>query len=386
MIDRVVSLPKEKSFFLFGPRQTGKSTLINARFTQNVWTIDLLLSDTLLKYSKEPAVFRTEAIEKISSQKIRVIFLDEIQRLPILLNEVQHLMSHYPVQFILTGSSARKLKRGGANLLAARALEYELFPLVYREIAGRIKLEDALRYGTLPVVFTEDPETKTAILSAYVNTYLREEIQAEGLARNLGGFARFLDIAADQSGELLSFSSMARECRLSIRTTQSYFEILEDTLIGFRLMPWRKSLRKRLVAHPKFYLFDTGVTNAISKRLKAPFDRAVTGKLFEQWIILETYRYLKYSRSEANLYFWRSNIGTEVDLLIEQYGKIIGAFEIKSTPHLANAHLAGLRSFHEEHPRVPCYLIGTADNAREMAGVKILPWREYLDSLPQFIH
>ncbi len=386
MINRAVRLPKKDSFFLLGPRQTGKSTLIEHQFKSGVWRVDLLLSDTFFKYSGDPSLFRAEASEKIAAGKVQTVFVDEIQRLPILLNEIQHLMGRHPVQFILTGSSARKLRRGGANLLAGRALEYELFPLIHREIADRFKLEEALRYGTLPPVWlAEDPEKKASILSAYVETYLREEIQQEGLARNLGGFVRFLDLAAEQSGELLSFSSTARECQLPVRTVQSYYEILEDTLIGLRLMPWRKSLRKRMVAHPKFYLFDTGVTNAILKRLKAPQDRAVTGRLFEQWIVLETYRHLSYARSEANLYFWRSNIGTEVDLLIERHGKILGAFEIKATPHPAGPDLSGLKSFREEHPGVPCHLVSRAEHARVLDGVKILPWKEHLDSLPRFL-
>ncbi|PIW61857.1 MAG: hypothetical protein COW13_03050, partial [Candidatus Omnitrophica bacterium CG12_big_fil_rev_8_21_14_0_65_50_5] len=203
------------------------------------------------------------------------------------------------------------------------------------------------------------------------------------IVRNLGGFARFLDLAAEHSGELLSFTSMARECQLPVKTIQNYYQILEDTLIGFRLMPWRKSLRKRLIAHPKFYIFDTGVTNAILRRLKAPLESSLKGKLFEQWLILETHRYLRYCRSEANIYFWRSNIGTEVDLMIEKYGKVTHAFEIKSTQRPSSGDLNGLKSLRDDHPQAQCGLICCVERPYESRGIPILPWQDYLKNLSE---
>ena len=385
MVERCVELPKRQSFFLFGPRQTGKSTLVAARYAQSIWRVDLLLSDLYLTYSKDPALFRRQAEEKIRSEGIRAIFVDEIQRVPLLLNEVQALMREFQVQFILTGSSARKLKRGGANLLAGRAVERHLFPLVVEELKGQFHLEEALRFGSLPPVLGKSKEEQIDFLTTYVHAYLQEEIQAEGIVRNLGGFSRFLDMAAYQCGEMLSFSAIAREVELPIRTVQSYYEILEDTLIGFRLFPWRRSVRKRLSAHPKFYLFDLGVTNAINKRLTGTMDPLTRGKLFEQFILLESYRSLQYRRSEANLYFWRTNHGAEVDLLIEKHGKFLAAFEIKSSPRIAGPHLSGLRAFREEHPKVPCAVICTALHAHEIERVKILPWERYLKQLPDLL-
>jgi len=385
MLKRIIKLPKKHSFFLFGPRQTGKSTLINSQYTKNIMKFDLLLSDHFFKYSKYPAIFREEIIEQVKNNNLKTVFVDEIQRIPILLNEVHFLISKYNLQFILTGSSARKLRRGGANLLAGRALEYNLFPLTYSEVKPTLKLETILRYGTLPTLMNENDSFKKEFLFTYVNTYLKEEIQAESLVRNLGNFSRFLDLAAEQSSELLSFSTIARECQLPIKTVQNYYEILEDTLIGIKLFPWRKSLRKRLVSHPKFYLFDTGITNAILKRLTAKFDSYIMGKLFEHWIVLETYRYLKYTKSEAKLYFWRSNIGTEVDLLIEKHGKITHAFEIKSTKYPDSRHLSGLRSFKTDYPQTSLQLICTAEYPRELSGIKILPWKNYLANLPHIL-
>lgn len=384
MIHRVMQLPKG-SFLLLGPRQTGKSTLIESHFIKNLWKIDLLLSDLFLKYSKDPSLFRKESLEKINREGIQTIFIDEIQRVPQLLNEVQFLMKESKCQFILTGSSARKLKRGGANLLAGRAVERHLFPFVYEEMKNHFNLEEALLLGTLPALTGKNQAEKIDLLSTYAHVYLKEEIQSEGIARNLGGFSRFLDMAASQFGGLVSFSNIARECQLPIRTVQSYYEILEDTLIGFRLESWTRSLRKRLVAHPKFYFFDCGVTNAVNQRLTAFLDAETKGRLFEQWIILETYRMIHYRQSEAKIYFWKTNHGAEVDLLIEKHGRLVAAFEIKAASRIAGPHLSGLRSFREEHPKTPCAVICTAEHAYEMDQVKILSWKNYLSGLSNYL-
>ena len=386
MIHRHVKLPQNHSFFLFGARQTGKSMLINHYFHQSTWSLDLLINDTFFKYSKNPALFLAEAERAIQEQKVQTIFIDEIQRIPLLLNEVQHLMGKYPhLRFIMTGSSARKLKRGGANLLAGRAFALNLFPLIYQEIKPRFDLESCLRFGTLPSVWEKAPEEKINILSSYANVYLREEIQSESIVRNLGSYSRFVDLAASQFGELVSYSTLARETYLTVKTVHSYYQILEDTLIGFRLMPWHRSLRKRLVAHPKFYFFDNGVTNAINKHLTSPPDPVLKGRLFEQWLMLEVYRLLHYNQSEANLFFWRTNHGAEVDLLIEKHGKIRAALEFKSSSRIAGAHLSGLRAFRQEHPDVPCYVVSTMQNPYKIDTVQVLPWKEFLNLIPQLI-
>lgn len=385
MIHRVISLPERGSLFLFGPRQTGKSTLIDARYTKSVWRVDLLLNEPFFAYARDPGLFRKEALEKIRRERIQTIVLDEVQRVPALLNEVQALMQETSCQFILLGSSARKLRRGGANLLAGRAVERRLFPFVAEELKDQFDLQEALRFGTLPPILGRNRQEQVDILSTYVHTYLREEIQSEGLARNLGGFSRFLELAASQCGELVNYSAIGRECLLPTRTVQAYYDILEDTLVGLRLEPWRASLRKRLLAHPKFYLFDLGVTNAINRRLTSHPDPMLMGKLFEQWVVLETHRLLHYRSSEARLFFWRTQHGAEVDLLIERHGKIQAAIEIKSTAKVAGAHLSGLRAFRAEHPQVPCWLVCTAPHVFQMERMDVLPWRVYLQRLPALL-
>jgi predicted AAA+ superfamily ATPase len=385
MINRIVDIPKASSFFLLGARQTGKSTLAQSLLGRASWSVDLLESDLFLRYVRAPDLFRREAEEKISKRNVRTIFIDEVQRLPELLNEVHLLIEKHRCQFVLSGSSARKLRRGGTNLLAGRAVERFLFPFVYAEIAGSFELESALRFGTLPAIHGRPASEQIDVLGTYANTYLREEIQQEGLVRNLGGFSRFLDLAAAQCGELVNFSAFGRECGLPTRTVQSYYDILEDTLIGCRLEPWTRSARKRLVAHQKFYLFDTGVTNAVNRRLTAAPDPALRGRLFEQLMVLETFRMRSCLRSEARLFYWRTNAGAEVDLLIEKHGRLLGAFEIKGSKRIAGANLSGLRSFHDDHPQVPLAIICDAAEPYVLDGVRVLPWKDFFEELPEIL-
>jgi len=385
MINRICNMPTSQSFFLFGPRQTGKSTLVDHTFTEGTWKIDLLMTDVYLRYSKYPDLFRREVLEKIEREGISRIIIDEVQRVPALLNEVHYLMEKTGCVFVLTGSSARKLRRGGSNLLAGRAVQRRLFPFVYEEIADTFSLREVLQFGTLPGVYGRDPQSKIDILMAYTETYLKEEIQAEALVRNIGGFSRFLDLAASQFGELVSYTAIGRECQVPTRTVQSYYEILEDTLIGIRLKAWMKSPRKRLVSHPKFYLFDLGVTNSVNRQLTAPPDPVRTGRLFEQWIILETHRISSYRQSEAGLFFWRTNHGAEVDLVIEKYGKPVAAFEIKGVSHVAGTHLSGLRAFREDYPDVPLHVISQVENPYRLEDVQVMPWKTYLGRLVEFL-
>jgi predicted AAA+ superfamily ATPase len=386
MITRITELPDNRSFFLFGPRQTGKSSLIRSKFGDDAWTVNLLHGEEYSRYAKHPAQYRLDAEEKIRTGDTRRFVLDEVQRIPELLNEVHALMEEHPArQFILLGSSARKLKRGGANLLAGRAVQRLLFPFTLAELGEHFNLDDALRFGTLPPLFGLNNAEKQDTLKAYTETYLREEVQMEGFVRNLGGFYRFMEMAASASGELLNFSNIARECHLPVRTVQSYYEILEDTLIGFRLQPWLKSERKRLVAHPKFYFFDTGVTNAVNLRLAAPPDPRLTGRLFEQFIVLELHRYLHYTRSETRIFFWRTNTGAEVDLVLERHGELIGAFEIKSATEVSGNDFSGLRAFRNDNPAVPPTVVYRGTQAYRTDGIRVIPWKTFLDETQQEI-
>jgi predicted AAA+ superfamily ATPase len=386
MITRILKLPAKNSFFLFGPRQTGKSTLINALFGKSAWNVDLLLNDTFIRYCANPSQFRIECETKIVEDGLSCIIIDEVQKLPELLSETHALMAKYPlVRFILTGSSARKLKRAGVDMLGGRAIECRLFPFVYSELKDQFNLEEALRWGTLPPIIGKDDETRTGILRAYVNTYLTQEIQAEGLSRNIGAFTRFLELAASECGEQVNFSALAREAGLSISTAQGHYDILEDTLVGIRLFPWRKSIRKRLAGHPKFYLFDTGVTNALCKRLTGGLDSSLRGKLFEQFVILETWRMLNYLNSEASLYFWRTNHGAEVDLLIEKHGTLVAAIEIKSSSTISGNMLSGLRSFSEDYPETPRFVVCMAPQPYSTDFVKVITWKNWFEMLPEIL-
>jgi predicted AAA+ superfamily ATPase len=337
-----------------------------------------------LRFAKEPGRFRAEATSQIRAGA-RTIFIDEVQKVPALLDEVHGLIEETRARFLLTGSSARKLRRGGANLLAGRAATRRLHPLTSQEIGESFDLDRALRFGTLPPVVAGDDESALELLAGYAETYLREEIQAEGIVRNVGGFARFLDVASAQSGELLNASAIARDAGISARTVLSYFEILEDTLIGLRLEPWRRSPRARLVGHPRVSFFDTGVTNALARRLHAQIDPSLRGRLFEQWVVNECTRLLDYRFPETRLFYWRTHHGAEVDLLFERHGKLRLAAEIKSGRTVSSADLSGLRSFSEAHARVPRAVVATVPEPFSVGDVDVLPWREFFTRLSEWL-
>lgn len=380
MLHRLLTLPTKRSCLLFGPRQTGKSTLVRGLLPAKSWTLDLLRPDVALRFAKDPAQFGRE-VEQRSTKGVKTVFVDEVQRVPALLDEVHRLIEDRGIRFLLTGSSARKLKRGGANLLAGRAAIRRLHPLTVAEMGGRFDLERTLRFGSLPAVVTGDDEAARDLLRAYGETYLHEEIQAEAVVRNLGGFARLLDVAASQCGDVLNYSAVGRDAGLATRTVQEYFQILEDTLIGFRLEAWRASPRARMTTHPRFYLFDTGVTNALNRRLGAQLDGSARGRLFEQLVVLESMRLLDYADTEARLYYWRTNVGAEVDLLVERHGKLRLAVEIKSATKVVGADLSGMRSFQEAHPEVPCLVVANVPEPYRLDRIEVIPFAMYVAEL-----
>lgn len=384
MITRSLVLPERRSCLLLGPRQTGKSTLVRSILPSGPFEVDLLQHDVFLRYSKEPARFRLEAEARIR-KGAKTVFVDEVQKIPELLDEVHGLIERHRIQFILTGSSARKLKRRGTNLLAGRAVTRRLHPLTFGEQGQRFDLQRTLRLGSLPAIVTSPDIEAADLLRSYAETYLREEIQAEALVRNLGGFARFLEIAAAQSGEILNYSAVGRDASLATRTVQEYYRILEDTLVGLRLDAWRKSPRARLVTHPRFYLFDTGVTNALNRRLTARPDPVLHGRLFEQWIVLEVARAIDYAGSEARAYYWRTHMGAEVDLVVEKHGRLVLAVEIKSGKRVAGADLSGLRSFGTAHPKVPRLVVSQVPEEYRLEDVAVLPYRSFLDRLDEWL-
>jgi predicted AAA+ superfamily ATPase len=320
MIERILGLPPNHSLFLFGPRQTGKSTMLRSVFNpQTTLYFDLLQSGDYLRFSANPALFREEVLAL--DPKITHVVIDEVQRIPQLLNDVHSILEGpRPRVFVLSGSSARKLKRSQANLLAGRAWTFHLYPLTSIELGGRFLLSRALQYGSLPNIYLDNDDTSAQrTLRSYVDTYLQEEIQIEANVRNVGSFYKFLTLAADASGSIVNYSSLAHDTGVSVNTMREFFRILEDTLIGSFLPAFTKSVTKRLIKHPKFLFFDTGVRNALLGRANVPLSEGTAefGRSFEHFVILELVRVNAYKEKSYRFSYYRTANGSEVDLVAE---------------------------------------------------------------------
>lgn len=384
---RLVQLPIGRhSFFLFGPRQTGKTTLIQGILAAGIpyFSVNLLETEAYIKYSRDPALFRQEIEYWQKKHSKGVVFVDEIQKLPFLLDQIHSMIETHKgrLTFIMTGSSARKLKRAQVNLLGGRAWSFKLFPLTYPEIGDLFYLKDVLRYGALPVIFTMEGQDKVRTLKAYTETYLKEEILAESIVRNIPAFSRFLELAADQSGMSVNYNNFARETGVASKTIREYYQVLEDTLIAFALQPYLKSARKRLVSHPIYYLFDLGVLNALCRRLESEPVKGTDlyGRLFEHFVILETYRMNRYSEKDWPMYYWRTSQGSEVDLVLETGRGPLGV-EIKSRGQVRPSDLRGLYSFLVEYKEAKGICVTTADRPYEVNGIECLPWQDFLQRL-----
>lgn len=384
MLKRELNLPISHDFLLLGPRQTGKTTLVSESFNRKTTQVyNLLQSEQFTRFVSNPGLLKEEIFAL--PKEITHIFIDEVQRVPELLNEVQYLIDQrIPQKFILSGSSARKLKRGRGNLLAGRVWAFNLYPLTFQEI-HKTKLTEILTYGTLPKVVTSKlPQEKNETLRSYVEVYLKEEIEAEALSRNIGGFIRFLSIAAQSNGELINFSNIARDTGISSVTVKEYFKILEDTLIGSFLFPFSYSERKKHKLSPKFYLFDTGILRALHRKLSLEILPMTFefGMYFESWIINEVIRINSYLRKDWNLSFLRTAKDVEVDLIIETpKGKII-AVEIKSKPNpIAQDYEAGFKALRSLTPKIKCYCVCACDRPRLTEGVEILPYDHFFKLL-----
>lgn len=385
MFSRQLTIDKYKSCFIFGPRQSGKSTYVKGLLGPKDLYINLLLQSEYVRFAKEPGLFRNELLHHFKTHGDSTCVVDEIQRIPDLLNEVHALIESTGLRFILTGSSARKLRRGGVNLLAGRAYTYRLFPLLFEELGDAFDMERALRIGVLPTLWRNEREDPREFLRTYTETYLREEIKAEGLVRNIGPFARFLDIASANDGEIVNFSNIARECQVSVKTAKEYYQILEDTFIAYKIEPWRKSVRKRLVAHSRYYFFDPGVTNALCKYDLDEINPIVRGHRFEQLVITQLLAKIEYRRKNLQLNFWRSNTGLEVDLIISKGKKIYAAVEIKSGKSLKMCDINGLTQFLDEHPGVPGFAVTTDSRSRKLSErITVMPWKQFLTSTEIF--
>ncbi len=380
MLNRTIKLPVNKNnFFLFGPRQTGKTTLIKHEIGNHTsFQINLLYNDQFIKYKTNPSLLRNEIEFFMKENKKGILFIDEIQKLPVLLDEVHVLIENYKnrLTVILSGSSARKIRRVSTNLLGGRAWTYSLFPLTHVELGDNFSLDYALQYGTLPPLHGLKKNEKIKTLNAYTQTYLKEEIIVEALVRNLGAFNRFLEIAADSSGAIVNYTNIARETGVASKTIREYYQILEDTLIAIKLEPFYKSARKRIIMHPKYYLFDTGVINSICGRLEYTLKTKTSlyGVLFEHFIFLELYRLINYREKPWKIYYWRTSHGAEVDLVLEFPDKKIKAIEIKSAEYIDPKTLSGLKQFLNDHPKAKGYCVCKTERPYIKDDINFLPW------------
>ena len=333
----------------------------------------MLESKTFLRLSQRPHLLREEVLA-LTSNKYPIV-IDEIQKLPILLDEVHTLIEEKKIKFILTGSSARKLKRGGANLLGGRAATFHLFPLVFCEIPN-FDLIRALNWGTLPFIYSSsDPEND---LIDYVGNYLKEEIRMEGLARNIENFSRFLQTASLCNTELLNFTNIGNDAQISPRTVAEYFSILEDTLIGYVLEPYTKTKKRKAVSTAKFYFFDCGVCNVLAGRRNIKPKTELFGKSFEHFVFAELRAFLSYERDPRPLTFWRSQLSDyEVDFLI---GNEI-AIEVKGTSLVTERHLTGIKALSEELKLKKKIVVSMDDKPRQIEDIEILPIRIFLTKL-----
>ncbi len=371
--------PPRSAFFLFGPRGTGKSTWIRSRFA-GAHVFDLLTPDNTVRYEREPALFRAEVLARPKGDWIVV---DEVQRVPRLRDEVHHLMEEKGYRkFALTGSSARKLKRGGANLLAGRAVLRNLFPLTAAETAFSVPAEQRVRYGSMPLSVTAaDDRSREDYLRAYVTTYLAEEIRAEGLVRDLGGFSRFLDVAALAAGQTTNVAGLSRDAGVSRETARGYFEILVDTLIGDWLPAWRPRAKVKEVAQPKFYWFDAGVLHAAAGGFEQPMPADWNGVLLEHLVLHELRAYLHYGGVRGTLGYWATPSGGEVDF-VWWYGKQMVAIEVKSSPRYRREYRAGIRALEAGcEGRVRSWIVYRGDKELDADGTRVVPVETFLSRL-----
>lgn len=368
MIDRKLHLPlpNQETFFLWGPRQTGKSTLLRSKYPDAVW-IDLLKAEEYRRYLDNPEYLRQELPDH---GEMPFVVIDEVQKIPALLDEVHWLHENRNVQFALCGSSARKVRRGHANLLGGRAIRYEMFGFVSAELRPDFDLDKLLNHGYLPRIYLAGRPRR--LLDAYVANYLKEEIAAEGLVRNLPVFSNFLNLASLSDTETVNFSTIARDCGVSSQTVREYFQILEDTLLGRWLQSFRKRPKRRVAAAPKFYFADVGVVNFLAKRGTVQPGSELFGKAFENWCFHELNACNMYTEAFAEFSYWRLAGGTEVDFIINDMEV---AIEVKSAEKISARHLKGLRSLKVDHPEVGRRIVVCNEKKLRITedGIEIIP-------------
>lgn len=375
-----LQLPHRKSAFLWGARQTGKSTYLKDSFPNACW-YDLLKSDVHLRLEKNPHLLREEILALTPDQLEQPIIIDEIQKIPKLLDEVHWLIENAHAQFILCSSSARKLKRLGTNLLGGRALRYHFYPLTYAEIP-QFDLLTALNNGLIPPHYQSDHVH--LLLESYVVDYLTHEIREEGLVRNLPDFARFLDSIAFSNAQMVNYTNIARDCGISAKTVENYYQILIDTLLGYFVPPYHKKIKRDIISKsPKFYLFDMGVVNYLAKRSIHELRGATAGEAFEHFILMELIAYNGLCKKRYEITYWRTKTGLEVDFVL---GNAEIAIEVKISRTVHKQELNGLIAFCEEHHPKKAIVVSLDTAPRllkieEDIDIHILPWEHFLKTL-----
>lgn len=377
MYSRLLKPQNNKSFFLFGPRGTGKTTWVKSVFPKAIY-LDLLEAELFNDLLANPS-----RLENFIPKDFRDwVIIDEIQRVPELLNEVHRLIENQKIKFILTGSSARKLKKKGPNLLAGRALTYFFHPLTVKELGSDFDLSVSLSSGHLPSITIEKNPKK--YLESYVKTYLEEEIQQEGLTRNLGAFSRFLETASFSQGSVLNISEIAREASIERKVVENYFTILEDLLIGYRIYPFSKKAKRRLISHPKFYFFDVGVYRALRPTGPLDMPEMIDGMALETLFFQEIKAINDYLELGYKIYYYRTAEKVEVDFIL--YGnKGIKAFEIKRTKKVSSSMLKGLKTFMRDYPMAKGYFIYGGERRMRDGNIEIVPLKDIFSSIGKFL-
>lgn len=383
MVDRLLKPLKSNSLFLFGARGTGKTTFLRHYFSaeKTLW-LDLLDPLQEEQFSLHPESL-SKQIEALP-QDVRWVVIDEVQKVPRLLNIAHQYIEKSGIRFALTGSSARKLKRGSANLLAGRAFLNHLYPLTAIELGEAFDLQQALQWGTLPKVFlSQGVEEKRSFLQAYALTYLKEEVWGEQLVRRLDPFRRFLEIAAQCNGEIVNYTNIARDVGVDVKTVQSYFMILEDTLLGYFLEPYHTSVRKQQRQNPKFYWFDPGVKRALDRTLTQAVlpNTYGYGKAFEHWVILEAMRMNTYRQKDYRFSYLRSKDGAEIDLIVERPGAPVALIEIKSAEYVDERSTRSVERFAKDFPRAEVFCFSRDPSRKKIGDVVALPWNDGLHEI-----
>ena len=379
IISRALALPdlSKHSVFLWGPRRTGKSFWIRTHLPKAP-LLDLLQTDTFAEYAARPSLLRERFGVTRAAGHRQPVVIDEIQKIPALLDEVHWLIENRRLTFLLTGSSARKLRRGHANLLAGRARRREMRPLCFPEV-NDIDMKAVAVSGLLPPHYLSKEPLEE--IRAYVSDYLKEEIVAEALTANLPAFAEFLRVVALTNSELLNYTNVASETGVSAKSVRSYFEILEDTLLGFRLEPWTRSRKRRMILTDKFYLFDVGITNYLARRAPQP-GTPEFGKSFEHYILMELVAFRSYRAPDMEIRYWRTSTGREVDFIVNDKEF---AIEVKPSPRVPDAKIRDLTALAEDGPVQRRLVICMERQRREVrdayGAVTLMPWKEFLAEL-----